>query len=204
MTKLSIILGFTPALWWLTPEDAPPRPPPTAATSYRVQVQMPAEVQLQLYPVYGQSRDEIRLSMNSRKPQRWDGYTQWRAGWSWPGYGRSDCRLDQARLRTWISVSLPQWQAGPAPDPALQEEWNRFITELSAHERGHIAIIQRGFAAMQSALQKGHCNTVETELLAIMEKIRQEDREYDESTEHGRLTGARFPLESATHNMASR
>ncbi len=203
MTKLPFLLGFTPLFWWLSPEE-PSAPPPPTAQSLLVQPLMPAGAQLQRYHVYGSSLDELRASMDSRKPQRWDGYTEWRVGWSWPGYGRSDCQLDQARLRTWISVSLPEWRPSQLPPAALRTSWNRYLTELSAHERGHVEIVQRGFAAMQASLKNGECDTVEAELLAIMDEIRQADRDYDHATEHGRLTGARFPTEADSAGLASR
>ncbi len=51
-----------------------------------------------------------------------------------------ECRLDRATVRLNITYTYPQWIPTGSPQPALYEEWERFLTYVVAHEEHHGAI----------------------------------------------------------------
>jgi predicted secreted Zn-dependent protease len=150
--------------------------------------------EMDFYSISGNSAAELRTSMNQQHPvSGFDGNTHWNVSWQWPGYGSSDCRLQEAKLETRITVSLPRWSPPRDADPALILQWNRYLGSLALHEQGHVQRAREGFAKMQQILQSSHCDNADAQLNAVMGEMHDADLRYDADTDHGSTQGARFP-----------
>ncbi len=126
-----------------------------------------------------------------------DAFTYWRISWRWPedlaGWLELRCKL-QAR------VTLPRWNPVRVPRPDEIERWRDFTKLLSRHEANHLRNVVKGYdqpcAAMRELAQKlGVAPTKEAaQQLADLklEELRQFDRQYDITTDHGRTEGVRL------------
>jgi predicted secreted Zn-dependent protease len=165
-------------------------------------------VQMIHYPISGATSQELREQMNlfgpldERLDRRFDGYTRWYVRWNYQ-YAQSQegCRIDKAKVKTEVTMTLPQWETAPTASPELNTEWNRYITALQTHENGHK---QHGLNAGNEILQtltnlsiQPSCNELDvaanTASDRIIQHYSQEDFAYDQATGHGATQGAIFP-----------
>ncbi len=89
----------------------------------------------------------------------------------------------------------------PLPDanPALVEEWKRYLTALATHEAGHREVVQAGAIRIQRALlelQPQECGFMQSAAQQVAQpllaQITLDDRRYDETTRHGATAGLRY------------
>ncbi len=161
------------------------------------------------YTVTGNTVEEIRAEMRrlgpkvgggtyfaeSRSPMRWN--------WRFERTGTSYCSINDVTVSINSEITLPRWTAPEDAEPALIDEWNRFLSALETHEAGHkdisakaghnIITRLRGFSDLCSNI-----NSRATELArAIVDRAVIEQSEYDISTRHGLTQGASFGLRRA-------
>jgi predicted secreted Zn-dependent protease len=134
--------------------------------------------------------------------KRFDGYTKWYVRWNYRYQNQnSRCNITSVRVRTEVTITLPQWKPSRFPAKALSDRWNRYIRALTAHEHQHK---NHGIAAHREILQllqqfpsQPSCPDLETQANAaahkIIQKYSQKDIEYDRVTRHGAREGTVFP-----------
>jgi predicted secreted Zn-dependent protease len=105
-------------------------------------------------------------------------------------------------VRTTVVITLPRWIPGHPVQPELVAQWQKVITGLRTHERGHLQLAQAATAEVQRRLValRGCDTQEELETLArqtmndTIEEFRTRERKYDEVTGHGRTQGAVFSM----------
>jgi len=151
------------------------------------------------YKIGGLTAGELRKEMNQFGPLdpneglRYDSLTDWHISWTWPGYGEVECDLAQAQVSYDIKVTVPRWNPSPNTNPALIEQWNRYMNNLAIHEQVHVDAILDHYLQVKDAIRGATCATAETAAQEILDKLNQFQIEYDLQTKHGETQGAVFP-----------
>ena len=181
------------------PADPQPtaKPPPSASDT----------IKLTTYNVTGTTASEIRADINRKRSaaigQSFDAYARWWVQWNYQYLNQgSRCQIDPTRFNVVLTgeIVMPDWDAPPNADPQLVQRWQTYITLLRAHEDQHI---QHGREAAQRiqhelpSLVAPTCEQLErladAQGEAIIAEQAQKDKEYDATTDHGRLEGVQFP-----------
>lgn len=158
------------------------------------------------YEVAGSSAEQLRASINRMRPndgkgERHDAVTRWDVHWQYRYRSAAGaCALTSFTTSVEVLTTLPTWSNREAGS-RLAERWDRYITALKDHERGHARIGLRAAREIQeriSALEPAPtCPLLEESIKskgeALLDAHRSEEVEYDRRTKHGSLQGARFP-----------
>jgi len=131
--------------------------------------------QTQLYDIAGSTAEELKDAMAQNGPHGYWAYTTWYVRWS------ASCEISVQ-----INYTMPRWLDRDAAAPALREEWDRMMKNLWRHERGHA---EHGFKAA-SEIEASHCAG---DPHRITDKWAEEDKVFDEKTDHGARQGVRLP-----------
>ena len=173
--------------------SVPTTPLPTAV----VAVEIPY-AKVAYYDVKGSTETELRDQLNALAPTapdgtRGDALTLWYVRWTWDGYGTEDCDLRSASATYDIRVTMPRWAPPSNASPALVEKWNRYILALAGHEKGHVDNVIANLPVVINAIRRATCSTAEARAQEILAGMRQNDVNFDASTNHGETQGAKFP-----------
>jgi predicted secreted Zn-dependent protease len=157
------------------------------------------------YEVFGTTPTELRQSMRDRGPleqgRRWDGYTNWRVGWTYRYAMRSGtCEITEVEVAYSSRVVLPEWRAPSGTSVDLRRDWNRYLAALRTHEEGHVRIgadAAREILAGIGALTAPSCTDMSARADRLghrtLDEFRARQRAYDAETGHGRTQGAVWP-----------
>ena len=107
------------------------------------------------------------------------------------------CRVDNLAVGVNVRIYYPKWEAGERATEEVKTRWNEMLSSLTVHEQGHQQIdydgAQKIFNSI-SALTGLSCNnleeTVKTETQKIIDEITQNNKNYDNETNHGETQGA--------------
>lgn len=159
------------------------------------------------YEIRGNSEKELRGQMcrngcTFKDGEKYDSVTTWRWKMDY-GYDRAPraCTADSFKVALEISYRYPKWvPADGAPQP-LVDKWEVYMKNLVTHENGHrdMAVeaateLSRAVAALPPAAS---CAELDREVRALsrerMQKLNADEKDYDETTLHGKTQGAVFP-----------
>lgn len=153
-----------------------------------------------VYLLSGSSSAEVRGQLQTCAPGNdFAGNTSFWLGTRY-NYVTSDndsCRLTDISVTLRIHQVYPQLVGNPATPASLQAEWKQYITALSVHEHGHVAIneayAQQALSALQS-LPPAPCaqirTTVDRTMGSITARMHYANEAYDARTNHGATQGA--------------
>ena len=137
------------------------------------------------------------------RQKRFTGQTDWHIEWRacLEAHGKG-CRVSGVVSTVNVTYTLPRWADREAAPPHLRERWDRYITSLAAHEKGHGTIAHHVADMIDEALvglvDDDSCDALTAEAARRVEGVMQrgEDlqREYDRATGHGSTQGAQFPF----------
>jgi len=135
----------------------------------------------------------------SRFTGQTDWHIEWRACFEQQA-GR--CSITGVHSTVHVTYTLPRWADRDNAPPHLRDRWDRYITSLSAHEKGHGAIALEVARLIDLALvgRSGEdgCDGLNTRSVQIVDEVMQRgeamQREYDRATRHGSAQGAQFPF----------
>jgi predicted secreted Zn-dependent protease len=147
----------------------------------------------QPYDVGGSTESEIRAQLSARSPGGYDSYTKWYVRWNWPGQGTANCRVQDVEVSYEITVTFPRWTPPDQAAPELVTKWNGYLYALALHENGHINHVVAHVPAVVAAIKGSTCLSAEAAAQAVLQQMRAYDSQYDDTTNHGRTQGARFP-----------
>ncbi len=179
--------------------DASPTPGPAAGlTGPLADLAALPNVTMKFYDIAGSTADELRAQMSQLGPvdqfgSRNDAYTGWFVVWNWPKNPDGTCDLSQATVSAFITVTFPRWTAPPGAPPALAQRWQQYVDALATHEEGHADFVDQSIPDILGALKGAACDTAGAAGLAVLDRIRQHDLDYDNATGHGATQGAVFP-----------
>jgi len=150
------------------------------------------------YNIQGLTENDLRQQMNTLGPTdsygRHDAYTKWDITWSKPCNG-----LPSVGVK--IVFTYPKWLKPDNPDSNLDSKWTRYIEALKNHESGHQDIATRATQEIMDTLYglpiSSNCIEHNQQVInlgnEIINKYKQEEVQYDTTTNHGRTQGAVFP-----------
>jgi predicted secreted Zn-dependent protease len=159
------------------------------------------------YEVCGSCEDELHCDLKKKcvtgnDGKKFDSLTIWDIKWD-HGYDQTSktCAVNAFKPIVSIPFRYPQWTRTDVAPQSLLEKWDRYIRNLIAHENGHrdmvvaaVNDLSRAVAHLPSAPT---CEDLDSKMRALfrtsMEKMKQDQREYDETTKHDATQGAAFP-----------
>jgi predicted secreted Zn-dependent protease len=191
-----------------SPQQSPtPTPSPTLApTSTPAKTNASALENYVYYVIEGSTAAELRAQMDQLGPAdkfgRFDAYTRWYINWSYP-YSTQDgqCTTGPVKVAVRVTLTLPQWDPPSDASQELVDKWNAYLAALQVHEDGHKEIaIQAGneiLHTLEGLPPHPTCDELEEAADAagksVLNRYRQQEIIYDQSTDHGATQGARFP-----------
>lgn len=155
------------------------------------------------YPVYGSNAKQLRDQMRAKGPAgddggRYDAYTRYYVKWRFT-YRKTgnNCAIRTVKVTVDTKYDYPEWRDYADASPQMQQNWNNYMAKLKAHERGHamhgincaneIDDMLSQLPPMDSCGILG--KTANDKAYAILNKYRNEDVVYDDTTDHGRKQG---------------
>jgi predicted secreted Zn-dependent protease len=157
------------------------------------------------YAVSGWTVRDLRAQMRTLGPSQvgktkhWGAMTFWNLGWHYR-YSRvaGQCVITDINVKVEISYIMPKWVDEDRGNPHTRARWQSFIGALATHEQGHAqhgvdagAEIERVIAAQPPS---SSCDAVGAAAyargVAIVQKYRAIDIDYDRQTDNGRTQGA--------------
>lgn len=150
------------------------------------------------YNIQGLTENDLRQQMNTLGPTdsygRHDAYTKWDITWMKPCNGLPSVKVN-------IVFTYPNWLKPDNPDSNLDSKWTRYIEALKNHESGHQDIATRATQEIMDTLYtlpiSNNCVEHNQQVInlgnEIIDKYKQQEVQYDTSTNHGRTQGAVFP-----------
>src|SRR5208283_831386 len=70
--------------------------------------------------------------------KKYDSVTNWKFKWNYGhSIASSACRADSFTVTVDVVFRLPKWTRTADAPPQLVDKWNKFISNLMIHERGH-------------------------------------------------------------------
>jgi predicted secreted Zn-dependent protease len=161
-------------------------------------------IKTEYYDVSGNSAAELVKQMKSKGPstpggRKVFGYTKWFIKWQY-NYDTRDSGVGiiSPSVTLQITYRFPRRTGEKnAPDP-FATEWNRFVTALTSHERGHGTNATTHAEMLYTTLNTRRRFTTRAELDEFVRKegekalseARKWDDDFDKRTEHGVTEGA--------------
>ena len=164
------------------------------------------------YEFYGARANDAGQSLRQRllvssdfagRQKRFTGQTDWHIEWrACLEVHGNGCRVSGVVSTVNVTYTLPRWADRDAAPPHLRERWDRYITSLAAHEKGHGDIAHHVAGLIDEALvglvDSDSCDALTASTGRVVEGVMQRgetlQREYDRSTGHGSTQGAQFPF----------
>lgn len=189
------------------------RPNPAAAeVAVRCTSQASLVEKVASYEFFGARATDAGNSLRQRllvssdyagRQKRFTGQTDWHIEWRacLEAHGKG-CRVSGVVSTVNVTYTLPRWADREAAPPHLRERWDRYITSLVAHEKGHGTIARHVAGMIDESLvglvDDGSCDALTAEagrrVEGVMQRGENLQREYDRSTGHGSTQGAQFPF----------
>lgn len=178
---------------------------------------VPAGVRVDLlessYQIGGTTEDELLQQMNALGPgNNWFEYRWW-IDWTYRydeveqpsivpgGSGGTVCETKDIQLTLRFSRTVPQWEPPDAAPEELILRWEGFVRAVRIHGEGHRDIVvdaTREIMRRLGDLETSNCAFMEREARRLfddlLERSRELDREYDQTTQRGRTQGATWPF----------
>ncbi len=159
------------------------------------------------YEVCGCCEKDVQCDMSAKAPgwrdgNKYDSITKWKVRWDYDHSSAGNaCATDSFRLSMEITYQFPKWVCSGQASQALAERWEKYIRNLTLHEKGHrekalkaAEEITKAVAEMPSA---SSCAELDRKVQRLcrdrLKQLDEEQAEYDESTDHGQVTGITFP-----------
>lgn len=166
------------------------------------------KIQHRYYPITGTSASELRAQMNQQGPfdqregRRYDARADWFVKWSYRHVKTSNqCKIGSLKTSVDVTLTYPQWTPPPQVSRSLITEWQRYLSALQIHEKGHenngiaagkeISQVLSQLPAYSSCQQLDAI--VNSTAQTVIKRYNQKDLDYDHATKHGYTQGAVFP-----------
>ncbi len=161
------------------------------------------------YQIYGTNGTQLRTEIQQCAPNlsvgtqaEFTSETNYQINWSYSYtiLGNDMCQATKPKVGVHISMVLPLWQPNSSATQTFVNQWQSFISNLTIHENGHVALDEQYANQMVSdlqnypvmscdILQQSVTNTLNNDVLAL--NIAND--QYDTATNHGATQGAILP-----------
>ena len=159
------------------------------------------------YNVSGETAEDIWNDIMNKSPVRQNGkqhvaYTSWIVNWRFWWIDKVEtCEISEVSTSLDITYTLPRLMQNPSMTDALSNRWHKYYSALFKHEQGHKNFGVRAAEQIEKELvamsARPDCTRLERDANEtanrILDKYRQLEIRYDQSTNHGLDTGAVFP-----------
>jgi predicted secreted Zn-dependent protease len=158
------------------------------------------------YSIGGKTIGELKDQMHDLGPinrvgRHCDAFTDWYVNWSYP-YSKdsSGCTTGAVKSTLNVTFRFPQWNQLSGTSKEVADKWNDFNVALQSHEDGHKTIGLEAARKIADALEaipaQSSCEELErvadTEGNRLLDAAREEEKLYDQKTDHGATQGARL------------
>lgn len=172
-----------------------------AATAARAEVD--ESLDYLYYDVYHQRgqllHKAITRASTVSKGKGYHGFTEWKVRWNfrWNSDRSGRCHISSVNVVAEGTITLP---ALHTDDARAQQNFDRYIEALEAHELGHFRFAQDAAAAIEIAIgdmgERASCARLEADANAlghaILAEAIRDEKDYDLRTDHGKTQGARI------------
>ncbi len=182
----------------------------TGSIATSVAAGVTTEERFTYYDVSGNTATELRRSINNYKKHitnRFDAVTKWKITWHFGFKPRQKkCKITEVIIDATIDYVLPRWpESSEHPDQNLVAQWQRYSSQLLAHEKHHGAFVKaatleverRILTADDTTYAPPDCKKLQElaneRAQAVITKLEKRHQVFDIETNHGRNTGASFP-----------
>lgn len=134
--------------------------------------------------------------------KKYDSATSWDVKWDY-GYDRTSqaCSADSFKVTVNVVFHFPKWARADDAPRQLVEKWDAYMKSLNLHETGHRNLVVEaatGLTRSVASLPPARtCAELDREVRALcsagMQKLEEDQKEYDAVTDHGITQGAIFP-----------
>ena len=154
---------------------------------------------IEYYPIVAETPQELdkQLSLNNRNGYSAD--TKWTINTRYRFKNTNfSCLLDDFKVELEIIHTMPEWINKSNASIELQTLWDAWYSNLLKHEENHGFHGQQAYNDIKQSLYVSHrannCAQLTTNLKVLVDRIlfkyTQEDKYYDQRTNHGESEGA--------------
>jgi predicted secreted Zn-dependent protease len=159
------------------------------------------------YEICGCNEKDVQCELKQKciiwpDGKKYDSVTSWKVKWDY-GHNRTPqaCSTNSFIVTVEVVFHLPKLvRTGNSPKPLL-EKWDTYIDNLIKHEYGHRDRVVEAATEITRAVKElppaRTCAELDREVQALsqerMQKLDEEQEEYDAASKHGQKQGAIFP-----------
>jgi len=159
------------------------------------------------YEVCGCCEEELYCDLKKKcvtwtDGKKYDSLTSWDIKWD-HGYDQASktCAVNSFKPIINITFRFPKWNRTDEAPQSLIEKWDRYFNNLLTHENGHRDMVVQAMNDLSHAVAQlspaPACVDLDNSMRSLfrrqMEKLKKDQREYDDTTKHGATQGAVFP-----------
>lgn len=158
------------------------------------------------YDIHGSCENDLLRELRRKgvaweDGKRYESVTNWHVKWNY-GHtaGAQTCSADSFQVAVDIVFRYPNWTRTEDAPPTLAEKWDAYMQRLIMHENEHRDMAVEAAAELSRAVSEMSpaqtCVELDQAVRALsysrMNKLNDDERHYDEATNHGALQGAIF------------
>ncbi len=158
------------------------------------------------YDVHGSSENDVLRELRRKgiaweNGKKYESVTSWHVKWNY-GYttGTQTCSADSFQVTVDVVFRYPKWTGTEDAPRTLAEKWDYYMKHLVMHENGHRDMAVEAAAELSRAVSQMSpprtCAELDQEVRTLsrtrMNKLNDDERHYDEATNHGATQGAIF------------
>ena len=110
--------------------------------------------------------------------------TSWSLRWTHLSGSAEACAVRDPDVEAVVTVALPRWD-GVGASPALRAQWDAWLTELLAHEAGHVRVAEAWTGIARTRLREAPCAEADAVMAQANADLRAAQAAYDAETHDG-------------------
>jgi predicted secreted Zn-dependent protease len=163
--------------------------------------------QYEYYDVRGDSEKALRCEMSKNgckwsDGKKYDSVTTWRVKWHYDSdCGPQTCNAESFQATIEIIFRYPKWVRDDNAPQSLVDKWDSYMKNLVMHENMHrdmaVEAAEKLSCSVAALPPASSCAELDRRVRALyreqMQKLSEDERKYDDVTNHGLTQGAVFP-----------
>ena len=161
---------------------------------------IPSEIEVEYYPIHGETLQEIDLSLTSFGPKDHSGARRtavfdWNFEWVWYEERGSSVNVAATKIEPRYFLKMPHLPK-PPQSASISKAWARYLNAVVSHELNHFKNAVNCVDDLRQAISRVALKSERAEKQAIIGEARQvlkecsrRDMEYDSRTRNGKQEG---------------
>ncbi len=159
------------------------------------------------YDINGSSENDLLREMRRKgvagdDGKRYEANTSWHVKWNYDHTSDTEsCSAESFQVTIEIVFRYPKWTRMADAPQALSDKWDNYMKRLIVHENGHRDMVLEAADELSRVVSEippaQTCAQLDQEVRRLsrtrMYKLNDDERYYDEATNHGATQGAIFP-----------